>query len=92
MSFINLRDYVEHRVRIEPVGFDMAETLHGRRPRMWAKVTVLDLELDLGTVEVFQSALINQIKYRYVGRPVVGTLVRTTLVPGSLVLQTEEEA
>jgi hypothetical protein len=74
-------DYAGYRLRIMPTAFTRVQTRSSQEPVevVYADVVVLRLRgdnIDLGNVAIFPRRVIDQIKNAWVGRPIVGTLVR----------------
>lgn len=70
----NIREFINHRLTFTPVGFDRGETVYGPHDRMWAEVYDHTTGQHLGTLAMWYSKLINQVKQHYVGRPITATL------------------
>lgn len=78
---IKFTDYEGHRLRIMPTHFTRVQTKFQDKPIevVYANVTWLREHtgnVDLGNVAIFPNRVIAQIKGAWVGRPIVGTLVK----------------
>jgi hypothetical protein len=81
---VKITDYEGYRLRIVPTNFTKVETKFTDRPVdvIYADVTVLqvlDKDIPLGNVPIFQRMVIGQIKEAWRGRPLVGTLIKRDL-------------
>jgi hypothetical protein len=85
-KFAKITDYEGHRLRIMPTNFTTAQSWFADKPVevVYADVTVLrtlDKPLELGNLPIFQRLVIDRIKSAWVGKPILGTLVKRD-VPG----------